>query len=193
MKVDAVTDEKKLRKIRKNLEAAGNKRNLLLFVMGVNNGLRIGDLLNVRVHQVRNAPAGGMVQITEQKTSKGNVLVINTSVKAVLDDYLTSVPLKDDDYLFKSPRVGKDRNGRVALTTRAAHHLIKGWCRQAGLKGNFGSHSLRKSWGFHQRTKYHVPFEVLCSRFGHSNPTVTMRYLGLKAEEVIEALNNTVV
>jgi integrase len=54
--------------------------------------------------------------------------------------------------------------------------LIKQWARAIHLKGNYGAHSLRKTFGFIQRTKYAVGFEVLAKRFNHSSPTITMRY-----------------
>lgn len=69
---------------------------------------------------------------------------------------------------------------------------IKKWCRTLNLKGNYGAHTLRKTFGYIQRTKYGVGFEILCKRFNHSNPAVTMRYLGISDEEVIAILHNEI-
>jgi integrase len=52
------------------------------------------------------------------------------------------------------------------------------------LKGNYGAHSLRKTWGYIQRTIHGVGFEIIAKRFNHSNPAVTMRYLGIQDKEV---------
>jgi hypothetical protein len=49
---------------------------------------------------------------------------------------------------------------------------------------NYGAHSLRKTWGYIQRTVYGVGFEILCKRFNHSSPAITMRYLGIEDKEV---------
>jgi hypothetical protein len=60
------------------------------------------------------------------------------------------------------------------------------------MRGNFGAHSLRKTWGYIQRTVYGVGFEILCKRFNHSNPVITVRYLGIEDKEVQNILMNEV-
>jgi hypothetical protein len=50
----------------------------------------------------------------------------------------------------------------------------------------------RKTFGYIQRTKYGVSFEVLCKRFGHSSPAITMRYLGIDDREVKGILLNEI-
>ncbi|MFN2344045.1 MAG: site-specific integrase, partial [Desulfonatronovibrio sp.] len=74
----------------------------------------------------------------------------------------------------------------------AANRLVKAWCRAINLRGNYGTHSLRKTFGYIQRIKYGVGFEVLCKRFNHSSPAVTMRYLGIEDKEVNGILMNEI-
>lgn len=182
--VDPIRSEKDIQRIKKLL--AGNKRGLLIFVMGINNGLRISDLLNLKVGQVRSLEAGQSVQIKEQKTGKQNFLMINKSVYAVLKDYLASKEdLKDSDYLFQSRK-----GNNSPLTVSAVNRMVKEWAY--GLTGNYGTHSLRKTFGYQQRTKFGVSFEVLCKRFNHTNPSVTMRYLGIQSQEVNDILMNEI-
>ncbi len=77
---------------------------------------------------------------------------------------------RDEEYLFKS------RNGNnKPLARETVNKMIKEWTKS--FKGNYGTHTLRKTFGFIQRTKYEVSFEVLCKRFGHSSPSITMRKL----------------
>jgi len=59
-------------------------------------------------------------------------------------------------------------------------------------QGNYGAHTLRKTSGLMQRTKYGVGFEVLAKRFNHSSPVTTMRYLVLTSDEVNEVLMNEI-
>jgi hypothetical protein len=61
---------------------------------------------------------------------------------------------------------------------------MKKWTSAINLKGNYGAHSMIKTWGYFQRTNYGVGFEVICKRFNHQNPAVTMRYLGIADSEV---------
>lgn len=93
--------------------------------------------------------------------------------------------LFDNDFLFRS-RNGKNK----PLTRETVHKMIKEWTKP--LKGNYGTHTLRKTFGYIQRTKYGVSFEVLCKRFGHSSPSVTMRYLGIDDREVKGILLNEI-
>jgi len=51
---------------------------------------------------------------------------------------------------------------------------------------------LRKTFGYIQRTKFKVGFEVLAKRFNHSSPAVIMRYLGITDKEVNGILMNEI-
>ena len=70
--------------------------------------------------------------------------------------------------------------------------MVKKWVSEINLKGNYGAHSLRKTWGYIQRTTYGVGFEILCKRCNHSSPAITMRYLGIEDKEVQNILMNEV-
>lgn len=162
-------------------------RNHLLFVMGINNGLRISDLLALRAGDVRGLKKGQVLHIREQKTGKPNVLMANKAVAKALDRYFREVKPSEEDYLFKS-RTGQNR----PLDKRSVHRLINKWAGEAGIRGHFGTHTLRKTFGYIQRLHYGVGFELLCKRFNHASPAVTMRYLGIEHEEVNEILANEI-
>jgi len=175
--VDPIRSEKDIKKIKRLLK--DNPRDQLLFTMGINNGLRISDLLKLKVGDVSDVPAGETLKIRETKTGKDNVLMINKSVHKILVEYLEEVKPRDEDYLFQS------RNGdNKPLTRETVNKMVKEWTRSLKRKGNYGTHTLRKTFGYIQRTKYAVSFEVLCKRFGHSSPSITMRYLGIDDKEV---------
>ena len=76
------------------------------------------------------------------------------------------------------------------ITKSYVNQKIKEWTR--GIRGNYGTHSMRKTFGYIQRMHFGVGFEVLCKRFGHSNPSVTMRYLGIEDKEVSGILLNEI-
>jgi integrase len=180
--VEPIRDEKNISAIRKIL--SDEPRNHLLFVMGINNGLRTGDLLKLKVDDVNELKAGDSTNIRENKTGKQNILVINKTVYKILDQYLKESKLGHNDYLFKS------RKGNKPITIQAANLLIKNWTSAINLKGNYGAHSLRKTWGYFQRKIFGVGFEVICKRYNHASPAVTMRYLGITDKEVENILTN---
>lgn len=181
--VDPIRNEKDIQRIKKTLR--GNTRDLLLFTMGINNGLRMGDLLMLKIGQVRNLNAGDSLGIRERKTGKENILMVNRGVYSILKDYLGSKDWSDADYLFQS-RKGDNR----PLTVSSVHRMVRDWTY--GMKGNYGTHSLRKTFGYVQRTKFGVSFEVLCRRFNHSSPSTTMRYLGIQNKEITNILMNEI-
>jgi len=166
---------------------AGNPRNHLLWTIGINNGLRAVDLLRLKVKAVKNLKPGQSITIKETKTGKPNVLMINKVVYKSLNKYLHMANLDDQDFLFKS------RKGNGPLQSQAVSKLVKSWVKPfRHLNGNYGAHTLRKTFGYIQRTVYGVGFEILCKRFNHSSPAITMRYLGIQNKEVDQILMNEI-
>ena len=154
-------------------------RDRLLFLMGVNNGLRTGDLLRLKVEDVRSMKVGDRLTIKEGKTGKLNVLAVNKIVYQAIRAYISWRKPANGEYLFKSRK-----GGNKPLTVQSVNRLVKSWCRAVNLKGNYGAHTLRKTFGYIQRTVHGVGFELIAKRFNHSNPAVTMRYLGIEDKEV---------
>ena len=184
IKVEPIRNLEDIKAIKQLLQ--NKPRDLLLFTIGINNGLRIGDILKLKVKQVQGLKPGETLRIREQKTDKDNILLINKAVHRELANYLGIARLEPDDYLFKS------KKGSGPITVSAANRLVKSWCKAINLRGNYGTHSLRKTFGYIQRIKYGVGFEVLCKRFNHSSPAVTMRYLGIEDKEVNGILMNEI-
>ena len=181
--VDPIRNIKDIKRVKRKLKS--NPRDLLLFTLGINNGLRISDLLNLKVGDVRNLSPGGLLHIRERKTGKQNVLMVNKETRKVLDLYLNEADPGDEEFLFKS-RKGENR----PITKSYVNQKVKEWT--SGVKGNYGTHSMRKTFGYIQRKHFGVGFEILCKRFGHSNPSVTMRYLGIEDKEVNGILLNEI-
>jgi integrase len=119
---------------------------------------------------------------------KKNVLVINKPSYDALQNFLKSTNKQDNDYLFS------DRKGTNPITIPSLNRLIKGWWTSAiNLKGKYGTHSLRKTWGYIQRTEFGVPIEKVTQRYLHASPAVTMGYLGLQTQEVEDILINNAI
>jgi len=186
LKVEPIRDLRDIESIKKLL--SGNQRNLLLFTLGINNGLRCGDILQIKVGDVRNLKVNDTLTIREQKTGKENVLMVNKSVHKVLHQYLKENPyFKDDDYLFQSKK-GKNE----PLTVSTVNTLVKSWCKSINLKGQYGTHSLRKTFGFIQRVYFKVGIEILMKRFNHSSPSLTTLYIGIQDTEINNILMNEI-
>lgn len=185
MKVEAITEQKDIKRIKKLLQ--DNSRDRLLFILGINTGLRAQDILALKIGDVLECKVGSRISIKEKKTGKDNVIIINSEIFSALEDYLNDIPKTPEHYLFKS-RKGKN----APLTTYAVMNYIKDWCRKLNIKTHVGAHTLRKTFCYQQRKIHGTSWEVLAKRLNHSSPAITRRYLGIKEEEVEEILMHTI-
>ena len=111
---------------------------------------------------------------------------LNKTVYKSLRNYLEQVQPADEDYVFAS------RKGNSHIQSQAVSKLVKKWTRAINLRGNYGCHTLRKTWGYQQRVAHGVGFEIICKRYSHSSPAITMRYLGIEDREVHDVLMNEI-
>lgn len=173
--VEPIKHLKDIKAIKKLLE--GNPRDLCLFTLAINTNLRASDLLSIKVSQVMDLEPGGELILKEQKTHKARRLTINKTVHDTIQALLTSTNYHAEDYLFKSQR-------SAVLTVPTLSRMVKGWCRDINLKGNYASHSLRKTWGYHQRVTFNVGIPELMVCFNHSSQRQTLDYLCIQPEEI---------
>uniref|UniRef100_I2Q6I0 Site-specific recombinase XerD n=1 Tax=Desulfovibrio sp. U5L TaxID=596152 RepID=I2Q6I0_9BACT len=185
MKVEPITSARDIKSIKKLL--SDQPRNRLLFILGINTGLRVQDLLNLKVGEIKQAKVGDRVVLREKKTQKENVFMVNKDIKDAVDDYLKTVDSKDEHFLFKSRK-----GSNAPLTTYAVTMYVQQWCDAINLPGNYGAHTLRKTWCYHQRKTHGTSWEVIAKRLNHSSPSITRRYIGVKEEEVEEVLMKSI-
>jgi integrase len=177
--VEPIRDKKDIKKIEKILK---NKslRDLLMFVMGTNSGLRISDILALNVGDVKNKTH---INIIEKKTGKRKKFPINSKLKALLDPYIVNKVTSEP--LFKSRF--DNRLDRVQ-----AYRIINDACTLAGLNYKVGTHTLRKTFGYHHYQQY-KDVAMLQKIFNHSSPTITLRYIGIEQDEIDESYNNFIL
>ena len=180
IKVDPIKKRKDIESIKKLL--GDDPRNSALFTIGINTNLRASDLLRIKVGQVRDLKPGDEIELKEQKTGKSRRITLNKACVQAIQRLLASRPYADEDLLFTGQR--------GPLTVPSVHRLVKGWCRAINLKGNYGSHSLRKTWGFHQRVTFGVDIPRLMVCFNHSTQRQTLDYLCIQPEEIKDVYQN---
>lgn len=190
--VEPIKNLKDIAKVKQYLIGKENKRDYMLFVLGINVGLRAGDLLSLKIKDVM--PSGKMmdtVRIQEQKTRKQREFNLNKSAKEVIKLYLDGLKsYSDEDFLFRSNK------GGGSITVEYAHSIIKKTLREMNIKGNYGTHSLRKTFAYHTYTNNiktnPAILETLQKMLNHSSSSVTLRYIGITKEvisDVYESLN----
>jgi len=156
-------------------------RDYLLFVFGINSALRISDLLSLQVKDVFNneGEIKESFKIRIGKTKREMKILINESVRKALKYYFDKEKFPDpNDYLFKTHTGQK-------LDRIRAWVLIKKWVKAVGLDpANYGTHTLRKTWGYHSRKHFGIPIELISEKLGHKSNAVTKRYIGISQEEI---------
>ena len=179
--VEPIRKLKDIENIKKILKNEKSMRNYCLFVCGINWALRASDLLAIKVGDVRELQVGQTKAITERKTRKANYITMNSTTREAIELYLSQRTnlLEDSAPLFLSQK-------GEALTVRSLNRLVQQWTDTINLKGHYGSHSLRKTWGYIQRKEFGTPIELIQERYKHTAPSITRLYIGIEREEVEE-------
>ncbi|WP_319759547.1 tyrosine-type recombinase/integrase [Maridesulfovibrio sp.] len=181
IKVDPITSLKDIANLKKLLE--DNPRDLALFVLGINTNLRAIDLVQIEAEQFIHAKVGDELVLKEQKTSKGRRISLNGNVLKAVRPWAIRCQDLEQRYLFT------DRNGNH-MKANYVNKLVKKWCAKLNLKGNYGSHTLRKTFGYHQRVTFHEDIPTLMEIFNHSNQRQTLEYLCIQPEEIRDVYMN---
>lgn len=190
MEVEPLKNIKDIEKIKQYLKGKDNKRDYMLFSLGINVGLRASDLLNIKIKDVYiNGEIIDKVFMQEKKTKKFRTFTLNERAKEVIKIYLdTLTEINPERYLFKS------RKGDGPLTVSATHRIIKTITRDLNIKGNYGTHSLRKTWAYHIyiNNNDHNPMilPTLQKALNHSSQAMTLCYIGITSEVISDLYTN---
>ncbi len=176
--VEPIRKLKDLRKVESILSK--NPRDLLFFTIGTNCGLRISDILALNVEDVKGK---NYIQIIEKKTGKFKKFPINAKLKPMLENFTKNKPLDDPLFMTKF----KNRLGRVT-----AYYTIKDACNQAKLEDKFGTHTMRKTFGYHHYKKFR-DIAMLQKIFNHSSPLITLRYIGIEQDQIDKSYTNFIL
>ena len=177
--VEPIRQIKDIRKVMEILRTQ-SFRNLLIFTIGVNCGLRISDILALDVRDVRNKD---YIELYERKTGKYKKIPINPKLRYMIQKY--TMRRRASSPLFVSKR-----NRR--LDRIMAWRIIKDACIQAGIVEHVGTHTLRKTFGYHHYQRFNN-LAMLQKMFNHSSISITLRYIGISQEEMYYSYNNFVI
>lgn len=161
---------------------SNHPRNYALFVVGINTGFRASDLIAMTVGMFRGLKVGDSLSVREKKTGKVRTVTVNGAVISAVRPLLVG---SESAVLF----AGVD-GGRLCVET--INRLVKKWCHDADIPGNFGSHTLRKTWGYTQRVHFGLDIPTLMEAFGHATQKQTLTYLCIQPEEIRNAYLNEI-
>lgn len=167
-------------------------RNKMLFVIGINLGIRASDLCELKYSFFMNDDGTfkdfySLQPKKTKKTGKYVKLYFNETLKKAITEYLNDYPADNmDEYLFKS------REGDSHITSIHLGKIIKDTAKVAGIERNICSHSLRKTFGYfvyHNADDKNNALIILQRIFNHSSPAITSKYIGLTDNEISDVFN----
>lgn len=155
-----------------------SERNYIMFMIGIYSGLRISDILKLRVRDVRNRDR---IMIREKKTGKERRVPVNKALKKDLDKYVEE--MHDYEYLIKSR---KDRN--KPITRQQAWTILQTAGEKFGVQ-KIGTHTMRKTFGYHMYQQTH-DIVAIQKILNHATQEYTLRYIGVTQDTLDTAINN---
>lgn len=147
-----------------------SRRNYVLWLAGTHTGLRISDILNLRVSDV----SGNILNITEKKTGKLKSIKISNKLKLALNDYIKECKLATSDILFTS----RQSKG-LPMTRQRVHQIIKNTANIIGEDRNISTHSMRKTFAYNLYKLSNNNIGLIMEALNHSKEVITLRYLCL--------------
>ncbi|MBE1446810.1 tyrosine-type recombinase/integrase [Paenibacillus sp. OAS669] len=143
-------------------------RDFLLFCFGIYSGLRVSDLLTLRVWMVR----GTHVKTKEKKNAHDKLFIVHPGIRKDLDSYIAD--MADDYFLFQSRQTKKKIPMKKQPIDRStAYRMLNKTAKHFGLK-EIGCHTLRKTWAYQLYKQDPKNLALLMKMFGHRDPAYTL-------------------
>jgi site-specific recombinase XerD len=173
--VEALRDITQINSIKKILKKH-SERDYVLFVFGINTGLKITEMLDIKVGDVldKELSVKSFFEYPHHEVMKE--VYLNQKVKQAILHFVQHQQLTSEDYLFKSAKTDKP------ITRQQAYRIIHQAAEEAGIQGKIGTNSMRKTFGYHAY-KRGIAVSLLQKHFNHSTPSETLKYLGISKDE----------
>lgn len=173
--VEPIRSVKDIRKIKSYLKNDCT-RDYVMFLIGIYTGLRISDILPLKVKDVRGR---SKIKIKQQKTGEVMTIGLNKELVKILKAYTEGKPL--DEYLIKTSDNVNEPIGRVQ-----AYRILNRAAEMCGVN-NIGCHSMRKTYGRNIYLQNKNNLALTQRALGHKDATHTYRYIGIDVKEVGDA------
>ena len=147
-----------------------------IWMLGVNMALRISDLLAISMDEATSAVRAGKLIVKEGKTGKRREIALNATAKGIITRRRASESAAT--WLFE---VNSNRAKGKAVSRISVGRVFKEIGDVIGV--NIGTHSMRKTLGWNMHNAG-VPIERICKVLNHSDPSVTMAYIGLDQQTI---------
>ena len=179
-KTTALTTEQ-YKKIIQTLQEGGcgfraNERVATALVLEGNLGLRISDILNLRLKDIVKDGDRYRLEITEQKTGKRRIFTVPMVIRQYIENYCFRNGISPNDPIFP-------------VTERQIQKQLAIVCDYLGYEG-IGTHSFRKWYATEIYKNNGYDIALVQRLLQHSSAAVTQRYIGIEPQRIEEAIQN---
>ena len=171
------------------------RRMFLLWEVETHTGMRIGDLLKLRVDDVRDKDEIVFVPQKQKHFRKDGTPIPQYKLRVPIDDYLRDIiKARCEDIPGKSPLCPSRKRtpgGQLRPITREqALEDMKEIARICEVDTPFGCHTMRKTFGYHYYQQDH-DVATLQKWFHHSAPEITLIYIGIADDNLRKMTKQT--
>jgi len=157
-------------------EFRGNDRIATVLVIQANLGLRIGDLLELRLNDIINDGDRYRLNIIEDKTDKKRTFTVPKEIYNYIKMYTLENSIKSTSKIFD-------------ITVRVVQKQLKLATQYLGLK-NISTHSFRKYFATQIYINNNYNVALVRELLQHSDLKTTQKYINIGTETVEKALNS---
>jgi len=170
-RVKSIYNDDDIQRVTKALDNKHPKYGLL-FTLGIYTGLRISDLLNLRVGVVRACRASNFeLNIIQRKTRQPVTILLTETILERIERHIMFWRLEATDYLFYST----ETNRAAALSRQHVWRVFRAVAAQNDMAG-IGTHTMRRTFAVkHYRAYRNI--KKLQERLGHRFISSTLNYL----------------
>src|SRR5437763_8794584 len=178
--VQTIRSLDKLSDMKWSLKRHCSERDYILFLLDINTGLRVSDLLNLKIKDIKGKKK---ITVKEGKTEKARTIQL-TNIYDELNDYIKK--LEGTEWLFPS------RKGDKPITRIQAYRQLNKASEMVDMPDGIGTHTMRKTFGYWHYKQFKDVAE-LQKILNHSHPEITLKYIGITDEQIENNLMNFVL
>ena len=177
--VEAIKDVEKIKRMEALILNLATYKEYAFVKVGLNTGLRVSDILNLKWDDLEVNDNFIYIDLKEKKTNKTKRIKMNGELRQTLTKLREQNPT--DVWVFESEAT--NISGHKAWTRQTPYNFLNYYGKLAGIKTRIGTHTLRKSFGYHNYTRG-IDLSYLQKIFNHSTPRQTLDYIGITQDEI---------
>jgi integrase len=158
------------------LNSRPNKQVATCLVLEANLGIRIGDILNLKLNSIIKDSEGYRLNIIEQKTEKKRTFTVPTELYNYIQQYCIDNNKKSNEKIFD-------------ITTRQVQRILKKAVDYLGYE-EISTHSFRKFYATQIYINNNYNIMLVKTLLQHQSINTTQNYIPIASKEIEEAIKN---